>query len=589
MAKAENVVEAVRADYKTATDSSAKIKDIISVDTLLSDKCNLLYNHKLLKKRKLLGFGKTDDYIQKFDEQQFRLRVNLDTIEQKCSESTIAPDIDFQTTKLLKRYTEFFQKGLEVYREANNTTCPFCHRDWPEAKIIVNKYSMFLESEYSRKRNDILSFIKQIERYKDQIENQIGLVSRTLKDTLPKAQKYDVDISDWLPLKYNQEKHDEAIGKLKEKYNNMVQPVSIKNVLLELQQVHLDIIINNNLILKNIGKGIQTISNQRKSINRQLVEHFAKKMWIDNQSLREEIKKIQKLKTDNERNIEHLETQSPPKDTVNDVFNKLLKFIGLDEYYIDENRRLKIRIDKDYDISSEGKRISSAQRKIISLCYFFAEIISEIDSVNKLRNYILIFDDPVDSADYIYFHSITTVIEKAEIILAKLLGVNKLKFGQFFVLTHNSLLHDRLACNWKEFGRTIRKINGLTTLCPPTKTINNYNEYIRSICEYYRNPVSQKARMIHIGNIIRRVMEILASFDSLGTNKFQGLLDGMGKTKLSILANHLSHESFTRVLNPLSTPSELKEACGDILEVIKDRHPWQYKTIKERYGITLPL
>ena len=155
----------------------------------------------------------------------------------------------------------------------------------------------------------------------------------------------------------------------------------------------------------------------------------------------------------------------------------MLSFIGLSEYFIDKENRLNLKVDKEYDISNEGKRISSAQRKILSLCYFFAEIVSEIKDIKELKNYILVFDDPVDSADYIYFHSITTVIERAETILASILGMDNLKFGQIFVLTHNSLLHDRLCCAWKIIkSRAIKKENGVTIMCDAGKTINNYNE-----------------------------------------------------------------------------------------------------------------
>lgn len=93
--------------------------------------------------------------------------------------------------------------------------------------------------------------------------------------------------------------------------------------------------------------------------------------------------------------------------------------------------------------------------------------------------------------------------------------------------------------------------------------------------------------MIYIGNIIRRVLEILASFDSLETNNFENMLDGMGKTRLALLANHLSHDSFSKVLDPFSSPDEIRKACQELLEVIQDRHPNQFNTIKSKFEIDL--
>lgn len=93
--------------------------------------------------------------------------------------------------------------------------------------------------------------------------------------------------------------------------------------------------------------------------------------------------------------------------------------------------------------------------------------------------------------------------------------------------------------------------------------------------------------MIYVGNVIRRVLEILATFDSLGSRGLGDMLDGGGKLKLSLIANHLSHESFTRVLNPLSTPEELQDACRELLELIRERHPVQFETIAQSHEICL--
>jgi wobble nucleotide-excising tRNase len=287
--------------------------------------------------------------------------------------------------------------------------------------------------------------------------------------------------------------------------------------------------------------------------------------------------------------IQRIGAENPPQDAVREVFNKLSSFIGLGEYSIDKDRRLMICVGENdqFDISQEGCRISSAQRKILSLCYYFAEIVAQARSPSHLGDYILIFDDPVDSADYIYFHSITAVIERAEKVMSQILG-QKVRFGQFIVLTHNSLLYDRLnSPRWRDVTSVLRKENGRTVLRKAEKSINNYAEYVATVCRYYKNPRDQKSHMIYIGNIIRRTLEILASFDSLGSNDFRDMLDGGGKLRLALLANHLSHESFTRVLNPLATPEELQQACRELLELIFDRHPVQFKTIAEKHGICL--
>ncbi len=586
MLEAKKIVEDTKRNYLDITESNLNIDSIICLTNLLKDSCDYEFEPSLINKRKKLGFGKPPSVLSILDVQQVKTRFNFETIEHKCLEKVSPPNIDDETAELLKNYTDFFNKGLEIFQSKDKNVCPFCFRDWPSADSQISKYKAFLESTYNKKRDEVIDIISKLSEYKKQIENQIEIVEDRYKITSIEAQKYDIDITNWLPLKYDFKQYDKIISLLKKKYNDMEQSISIINELEILQKSHVDIVNNNNQIITNIINKIDAISSLRKTLNEKLAYHFAKKMWLDYSNIREKINKIKDLINENNKIIIKLETENPPQDTINAIFNNLLNYIGLEEYFIDSNKKLYLRLDKDYDISSEGRRISSAQRKILSLCYFFAEIISEVDNVSKLRNYILTFDDPVDSSDYVYFHSITSVIEKSEQILTKILD-KEVKFGQVFVFTHNSLFYNRLSCKWSNKCKSIKKEDGVTVFCKTEKMINNYHEYIKAICKYYKNPVSQKSRMIYIGNIIRRVLEILASFDSLETNKFEDILDGMGKTRLALLANHLSHDSFSKVLDPFSNPDEIRKACQELLEVIQDRHPNQFNTIQSKFEIDL--
>ncbi len=257
----------------------------------------------------------------------------------------------------------------------------------------------------------------------------------------------------------------------------------------------------------------------------------------------------------------------------------LIDFLGLSEYRIANDKKLLLKLNKDYDISEEGGRISSSQKKLLSMCYFIAEIISEIKTPSELKKYILIFDDPVDSADFIYFHSITAFIENMELVLKKILNTKILKFGQIMVMTHNSLLHDRLSKSF-QFRRSITRIENISIFSPSEKTMNNYKIYLQYSIRYYKNPKKNRKDMIFIGTLIRRVLEILSNFNNLDKNDFNQYILDIGKPKLALLANHLSHESFTKVLNPFNSEIELRDACEELLDVIKQSHPIQFEYIQ---------
>jgi len=583
----DGAVSRTEQEYRESTDSHANVDEVISRDTVLSQTCLYAEKPQALSQRKRLGYGKPPVGVSKLDVQQDRLRLDPGKFEEKCLQIEQAPYVRPDIEKVLKDYVEFFKAGVVMYGSGGNQVCPFCRRTWPEADSAVEQYRAYLESTYNKKRENIAALKKSLSDYKQQVTDQCSIVESRRKQAASDASKYQVDMSAWKPLDYDQTTHDLACSLLDEKLQNMEKIVSIKPTLEALQLSHENCIEGNNVLIGKIQDEIDAITSRRKVLNKELSEHYAAHIWKACSKERKAIATIDAKLAELSEKIERIEAENPPSDTIRAVFNQLIEFMGLSEYYIDENRQLKIRIDKDYDISREGQRISSAQKKLLSLCYFFAETVSEAKNISDLKNFVLVFDDPVDSADYVFFYGIANVIENADLVISKILNKKNVKLGQIFVLTHNSLLFDRLSTRWKELSRTLHKDGSKSALAPAEKSINNYSEYIREICKYYENPGGQKRRMIYVGNLIRRVLEILSSFDSLGSNDIQDLLNGMGKTKLALLANHLSHESFTKVLNPISSPMELQDACGDLLSVIKQRHPSQFDTIVIKHGVSI--
>jgi wobble nucleotide-excising tRNase len=588
LTKIDELVSSSEAEYRSVTESTGQTSHAINRDTLLAQNCPYSQNPEKLIQRKNIGFGKVQTPLEKLDTEQVKLRVNISDVEENCNAQSEAPTVSPIIEKYLKDYTLFFTYGVEIYQKGDDKNCPFCRRAWADASETIAMYQKYLQSSYNKKRKEIASYKNQLENYKTQINSQSAIVSNRLKIATAEAEKYQVDISAWNSLIYDQPKHDSACKLLDRKHESMDQMISIKDSLSALEKSHTDCINTNNEIISSIIGAVDNLTSSRKALNRDLIAHFAAKAWADCKEHRDAIRAIAKKLEEINPKISTLKEDSPPKDAIRGVFNRLTEFLSIGEYSLDESHRLQISLGKNYDISSEGVRISSAQRKLLSLCYFFAEIVSEISDLRALKRYILVFDDPVDSADYIFFYSIAAVIENAESILARILSnTRKVSFGQIIVMTHNSLLYERLACRWAHCKHRLRKENNLSIIGPADRSINNYNEYISEICRYYKNPAKQKRQMIHIGNLIRRVLEILASFDNLGNQNFDELLEGSGKLRLALLANHLSHESFTRILNPLSTPEELQIACGELLDVIRERHPHQYLAIIEKHDVNL--
>ena len=101
------------------------------------------------------------------------------------------------------------------------------------------------------------------------------------------------------------------------------------------------------------------------------------------------------------------------------------------------------------------------------------------------------------------------------------------------------------------------KKNQKTTLKNADKIENNYKLYIEAISEFYKKEETSQKDKILIGNLIRRVLEIVISFNELNSNNVSIVKD-YGKPTLGLIANHLSHENFSKVLTPLPTDDEMK-------------------------------
>jgi energy-coupling factor transporter ATP-binding protein EcfA2 len=276
ISKANEIVEATIEKYKAFTKSSTNVSDKIFIQTLLDGKCDFQYDPTLLEKRNKLGFGNVETSLTKLDEYHLTVNIDIDSIEKSCNEKISPPVISGDIETLLKKYTDFYNKGLEIYENNKKEVCPFCQRDWPHAEEMITKYKSFIKSTYNQKRKAILDAIDQLERYKLQVENYIYVVDGRRKLTEEEAKKYNVDTKNWKPLQYYKEKHNEIIDILRKKHDQMDLQVSVKNQIIELQNYHLDIIQNNNGIIDKVLREISAISSRRRELNRKLVDHFAK-------------------------------------------------------------------------------------------------------------------------------------------------------------------------------------------------------------------------------------------------------------------------------------------------------------------------
>ncbi len=580
----KDIAEAITAkkkEYTSTTGSTSKSNlEKFSKEELLKGICSYEKDDTLIEKRYAIGKRAEEQKSKIIDISKANSFFDLNKWEELFNEIIVKPTLSEEYQTLLIKYSDFYNSGAKISKDSDlNEVCPYCLQQWDRKDIIFNEFEEYLSSDYNRKKGTIESLKIELKKFTSYIEEKNKEIELQDKIVVDECAKYDVDSSSYKVITFEQVHIDSIIDLMNKKITTMNESLSIKDQLYGLQSYYYQLLQTSIAPLLEIKEKIGSRQSLVMSLNTQIAEHMMGEFWDAFEKNRNSYKTICELIVTCNEKIEELELQNEDINTIQEVFNGLVKFIGLEEYYLDENNKLQLKIESSYDISTEGGRISSAQRKILSLCYFYAELISTISHEKELKDYIIVYDDPVDSADYIFFHSITSLIENIESVLATILKKESVSIGQHIVFTHNSLLFNRLTQN-SNLCKKMKKVENKTQLLAADKIENNYKVYLEMIVDFYKKDDTAPSVKMAIGNIIRRVLEVIISFNELNSNNVSIVKD-YGKPTLGMIANHLSHENFSKILNPLPTDDEMKKACEELFDVIKVNHPKQFEYIEQ--------
>ena len=220
-----------------------------------------------------------------------------------------------------------------------------------------------------------------------------------------------------------------------------------------------------------------------------------------------------------EKEVEDLESQRKNVKLAIDAINACMKYIFFSE------DRLRIEYQNgEYRLLSHGKsvkpcNVSSGERNIIGLCYFFASILEKKEEKNAYRErYLLVVDDPVSSHD----------VENRVGILSFL----KYKLGVFLegnqdtrvlLMTHDLRTFYDMDKLLGEIMNVCKGLNypggpkyGRFELCEGQLSRfagkrQEYTELIHAIYNYASG--NAKEYDIVIGNMMRQVLEAFSTFE----------------------------------------------------------------------------
>lgn len=475
----------------------------------------------------------------------------------------------------------FYEEGIMLFNKSKNV-CPFCLSPKSEDDPIIQELISYLNSDYNENFNYIQKIIDIFIQKKKELEKFIinwNAIIPLIKDRIK-------------ILSTNDEIEDIIINE--NIFNNCIELLSIKlnkmDIVIETDKINIFDEYNGYIgtidaqysqhikLIENLNKKIEQISSVKRSIGEKIIKNQMNVLW-NNNNLRERnnelINEIKNLKSEIEGASKLISNNRIPG-----FFNQIIKILGISKYELSEESSLILKLENDFDISKEGYRISAGERKIIAFSYFLAEVLASAVSNAELLQKTIIIDDPVDSSDYDKFYSFISVVEKFNEILINIFKNNEIELGQIIIFTHSALLYERLLNSKKISYYLLSLDNNKTIIEKPEKKISltTFSSYMRKITNYIKRMECSNTK--DIGNYIRRVLEIICSIENIDSNEITNL---NASSKLNALANHLSHESIERILDPLPVSREYIEACIELIEEIKERIPYLYKSIIEKY------
>ena len=181
---------------------------------------------------------------------------------------------------------------------------------------------------------------------------------------------------------------------------------------------------------------INDINNEIKQLDKQII--------VCNNKIIEKNKELTTLKKEYEENLTKFKNVEEAKKNINNQ----LKNMGFDYFYIDnyidetninspeEDKHKYKLVRKDQNNNQDFHSFSEGEKMIISFLYF----IEKCKSAAKIKNIIVVIDDPISSISNNNLFEIAFIIRK----LTELKNQQTELFKQFFILTHNIYFFDEL-------------------------------------------------------------------------------------------------------------------------------------------------
>ena len=570
-------------DKNKLEDNIKRIKDTYQRCVLSSDeKENNLKIYRSKKKEKVT-----------FISLQLKLSTFISDVRDILSQKVTAQQI-IEKLKANPKLSDWVRKGIDLHKKER--ICQFCGNPLPPDLLErLNKHFSRefydLTEQINSKEKEILNHIKEIENvnFPDKArlfeDLQIGFENKLNCLNIPKNSYIKT-------LQFSKEELERKREKPFDSLEIQKLPDNTEELTNTLKEIE--------LIINKQNSKVDSFETEKHQAKEKLISHFTAEFIKEKNyfEIQEEIKKLNK-------NIQVLESEIKKLNSQIDEINSQIKaeVIGADEInkYLKQffnDNKLKVQLTENskyklYRSDRMAKNLSTGEKNIISLIYFFAKL---EETGFDFNNAVIFIDDPVSSLDSNHIFKVYAFINE------------KLKnCGQFFITTHNfdffNLLKDsKFNLTNKEMKQKgkfylIKKIKSQTGEFSLIENLpgvllkykSEYN-YLFSILKKFNDQDNKSnfGLLYLLPNILRRFFEAYLYMKYPDGKKYKDKAKTFLKNKKVSnrestlkLIDEYSHEENPEHFQKFPDIEEVENAISFILETIEEKDKEHYKALCE--------
>lgn len=521
---------------------STNILDRIFNKPVISKSREEAFNH-FQELKSIIGTGSQE----KISDTMKPLMVENDffqNITQLLAEKIEKPVLNDRDKRIIEIYSQkgsrYITEVKSVFEKEDQNICPYCFRpiNSEEKSIILSEIEKILSEEAKNHQRELAKYDKSIAEMMTKLDKIINIADNFIDIY---ANEYETVESQYRIVNSLLSQYGQSV---EDKINSLYTPISFSdnNIIQEIKKLN-DAISRLEEKRNIYNQQIEEIDKSKKRAsdwNREIAYWEFSEDYIEYQEAYNNYQECCRKMTDyitefNKLKEEIANLNNKKKNVViaKDMINKALSYVFF------SNNRLQLDVGAEsgkYYLISNGikvtpDKVSTGERNIIALCYFFTQMLDNHNSTDNFTDeYFIVIDDPISSFDR---ENQVGVITYLKCQFSKIFYGNK--NSKILLLSHDlSTVYD-LEKAGEEIGEQFNLKNKFVEnyelkqrQIDNTKHIDMHrHEYSLLMKEIYKYAKGENSLLsdLTIGNSMRRLLEAHGTFlykkgiDALTTNE----------------------------------------------------------------------